>query len=413
MRIGQVSKKYGIPVNNIYFYISYGLIVPPKPGGQYVFDEKTLADLQLILELKEMDFPLKDIHWILSLFRVSRLEEQQDIDDLRRIYLRQLEALQDKRGRLDTAMERLRGKISKLDSQLSQPEQKGGLPLSMLYMLCCPLCGGDLSLSDVVMNQRYIDSGKLACACGYAATVEKGVVCTPNRNVSLYDKPEITRSLYKDLPPSLISLFQASYNWMTERLNAIGTSGKVLLESYINAWFFLHNHQHILAPDCQLIVLDKFPETLQYFKDLIDRQKFGIDILYIADSSVNPPLRRGIVDINMDFFAVNEHNFYHHDFWLDHLRRYCKEDARALGTYFYFEEGHKSMRRLLREYPESCRMNFHREYFLQSLERNYRLVEATEAGYATESGESLGFSFHVSGEKMFLMPYLARARGIK
>ena len=67
MRIGQVSEKYGISVDNLYYYIQYGLLVPPRPKSQYVFDEKTLKDLELVLELKGLDFSLNEIHKILSL----------------------------------------------------------------------------------------------------------------------------------------------------------------------------------------------------------------------------------------------------------------------------------------------------------------------------------------------------------
>ena len=56
MRIGKVSEKYHISVDNIYYYINYGLLVPPKPRGQYVFDEQTVRDLEWILGLKELDF---------------------------------------------------------------------------------------------------------------------------------------------------------------------------------------------------------------------------------------------------------------------------------------------------------------------------------------------------------------------
>ena len=38
MRIGEVSRRYHISVDNLYYYINYGLLVPPKPRGQYVFD---------------------------------------------------------------------------------------------------------------------------------------------------------------------------------------------------------------------------------------------------------------------------------------------------------------------------------------------------------------------------------------
>ena len=44
MRIGKVSELYHISVDNLYYYINYGLLVPPRPKGQYLFDQATLKD---------------------------------------------------------------------------------------------------------------------------------------------------------------------------------------------------------------------------------------------------------------------------------------------------------------------------------------------------------------------------------
>lgn len=406
MRIGQLSRKFNIPVDSIYFYIKSGLLVPPKKG-QYYFDEKTVNDLSLLLDLKEMEFPLRDIHRILSLLRVSRLEDPEDVEDLKQLYTKQGLFLEGRLERMQAALARLRAREEELDSLTAPPEGRKGLPLSMLPLICCPLCGGDLELDQVHMSQNSIFSGLLKCACSYEAVIKDGILLTPNRNQSLYDKPEITRDLYKDLPPGLISLFQKSNNWMSERLRKAGTRGKVILESYINAWFYLHNHQHVLEPGCRLVILDKFPETLRYFKQLIERQNFGHDILYIADSGLTPPLRPETIDINMDFFAVNEHNFFHHSFWLDHLRPYFKSQALMIGTYFYFHQGFKSVNRLLNEYPESYRGNFDKKYFLASMEEHFHITEKEELGYTRDSGENLGFSFHIKGERMHLMTYQA------
>ena len=72
----------------------------------------------------------------------------------------------------------------------------------------------------------------------------------------------------------------------------------------------------------------------------------SLPILYLADSSTDYPLKKGIVDLNLDFFAVNEHLFYHDDFLLDRLSPYLKEDGRILGTWFYFKNGQRSMKLL-------------------------------------------------------------------
>lgn len=75
MKIGQVAQRYGISRDNLYYYINYGLLVPPRMDKQYVFDDETLSDLERILELKELGFTLAEIHHILSLFRISDMEK--------------------------------------------------------------------------------------------------------------------------------------------------------------------------------------------------------------------------------------------------------------------------------------------------------------------------------------------------
>ena len=74
MRIGEVVKKYGITKDTIHYYISYGLLVPPKKGTQYDFDNTAIKDLENILELKELSFSLSEIHKILSLTNISNDE---------------------------------------------------------------------------------------------------------------------------------------------------------------------------------------------------------------------------------------------------------------------------------------------------------------------------------------------------
>ena len=48
---------------------------------------------------------------------------------------------------------------------------------------------------------------------------------TPNKNQNLQDTPDLTRELYKDLPPDLISLFQRSYNHMLKNMEETGLQG--------------------------------------------------------------------------------------------------------------------------------------------------------------------------------------------
>ena len=86
MRIGKVSKEYHISIDNLHYYIKYGLLVPPKPKGQYFFDETTLKDLEWILALKKLDFSLREIHSILSLKRISNFADAEDLEELKELF---------------------------------------------------------------------------------------------------------------------------------------------------------------------------------------------------------------------------------------------------------------------------------------------------------------------------------------
>lgn len=406
MRIGEVSKSYGISVDNLYYYINYGLLVPKKPKGQYNFDKQTLKDLELILELKDMGFSLKEIHRVLSLYRISSLAATGDVEDLKALYERKLRELRQEIASTEKNISKLESKMTELSALLPGENSHIGLPLRMLDLLQCPVCGGTFSMEGVGMNSRYIFDGRLACQCGYSASVKDGVLLTPNKNTDVYDTPDLERKMYKDLPPSLISLFQHSYNWMVDKLSHMNLRDKVVMETYINAWFFMHNHLQYLDPRGKYIVVDKYPEMLSMYKALIEQQGYALDILFIADSSTRLPIKAACVDVNIDYFAVNEHNFYHDTFLYDELAPYFKDDAKLLGTYFYFQGGKKSMETLLREYPTCSSHNFSLPYFLSHMKG--ALIDENDCGFTVSSGANIGFSFHHEGERMYLHSYLAK-----
>lgn len=409
MRIGKVSELYHISIDNLYYYIHYGLLVPPRPKGQYVFDEATRKDLEWILELKDLDFSLREIHILLSLKRVSGFADPQDLIELKEMYRNKRHLCLQEMEHKKTVIEKLDKKIRELEIPSFSPEETTGVPLSILPLLCCPGCGRELAMTEVEMNHRYITKGKLSCSCGYCAEICHGVLMTPNKNQNLQDAPDLTRELYKDLPPDLISLFQRSYNHMLKNMKKAGLQHKVICETYINAWFFIHNHLEYLPENSRYIIIDKYPETLLMYKRLIEKQRSDLDILYLADSSTRFPLKPGSIDLHLDFFAANEHNFYHDTFLFKELFPYLAPKADLIGTYFYFDHAPRSMKQLLSQYPESYDKNFNLDYFHTSLEKSgYTLLEEEDCGCTTDSGSNLGFGFHVKGEKMHLLPYHGR-----
>lgn len=351
-----------------------------------------------------MGFPLESIHRMLSLRRISSFAPRKDQDELLRLFSEQDARLTERINSLLRSQELLRRSMESIQSGRKQAPITG-VPLKMLRLLACPVCGKNLVIQNASMDSRYIFEAEVNCRCGYTAPIRNGILLTPNRNQSLYDKPDTGRELYLDLPSATLSLFEKSYHWLENSLLSSGLSGRVLWESYVNAWFFLHNHLELLSDGTELIVTDKFPETLAAYKEIIEQKGGPLDILYIADAGVTPPLKKGCVDIAVDFFASNEHNFYHYDFWPDHMYPYLKKNAVLTGVYFYFDNGKRSMKNLLSEYPESSPDNFSLSFFTNSLKRNFRLTDRCDCECSLDSGENLGLGFHEKGDEMHLWAY--------
>lgn len=84
MRIGKVSKEYHISIDNLHYYIKYGLLVPPKPKGQYFFDETTLKDLEWILALKKLVFLFGKFIPLIS-ETISNFADVGDLEELKEL----------------------------------------------------------------------------------------------------------------------------------------------------------------------------------------------------------------------------------------------------------------------------------------------------------------------------------------
>lgn len=171
---------------------------------------------------------------------------------------------------------------------------------------------------------------------------------------------------------------------------------------------FFHNHLDLLSPDDTLIVTDKFAETLQAYKAVIEQQNPVCHILYIADAKLELPLKKQSVDCLIDFFASNEHNFYQEDLYLAQIAPYLKQQANIFGVYFFFQHGRKSLAKLRSDYPETSLSNFNVRWFRNELQKLTQLKETEVYGPSLDSGENRGLGFHVPGDQLYLESYRAK-----
>ncbi|NWK84729.1 MerR family transcriptional regulator [Staphylococcus sp. GSSP0090] len=69
MRIDEVSQKLNISKSQIRYYEKQGLLTIPRDPNQYrYFDDQTMIDLKMIMDLKSLSIELQDIKYIIELF---------------------------------------------------------------------------------------------------------------------------------------------------------------------------------------------------------------------------------------------------------------------------------------------------------------------------------------------------------
>ncbi|WP_281680239.1 MerR family transcriptional regulator [Synergistes jonesii] len=408
MRIGTLSKKYNIPVDSLYYYIKVGLLVPLRKGKRYSIDDTCERDLKLIITYKQWGFSLKEIHSILTRYRISCTQQPEDVRDiiimLQNKY-EQLEKEKDEISRKQQAITNAKSELSRTEKH--KPNKLMGVPLSMLDMLRCPSCGGAFSLSAAKMDNRCIYDADVSCTCGYAAKITDGIFITGNRNVSRYDRPDLQREFYRDMPDELISIYQKSYNWMGEHIDSIGIDKKVIMETHLNAYFSLQFQLDRLEKHkCKVVLTDKFPEILALYKDFLEERGTSLDILFIADNSTHLPLAEGSVDIFIDFFGSNEHQFYNQSSLINELAPYFSPSAQIIGTYFSIRNGQRSIRSLIENYPEACHDNFNLYSFRKGLDSaGFTKVESAVVGKTSNVGSNWCFGFMAKGDSIELLSF--------
>ncbi|WP_436876387.1 MerR family transcriptional regulator [Mammaliicoccus sciuri] len=75
MRIDDVSKSLNITKSQIRYYEKVGLLTIPRDTNQYrYFDEQTMIDLKMIMNLKALNIHLEDIKYIIQLFHEPATE---------------------------------------------------------------------------------------------------------------------------------------------------------------------------------------------------------------------------------------------------------------------------------------------------------------------------------------------------
>lgn len=405
MKIGELAKKTGVSISTIRFYVLKGLLIPSVNNTKYVFSSDDFHDLETIILYKDMGFSIDEIHRILSLHRISIGVELEDRHDL-------IKLLKSKRTDLLSEINTINQQIRLLDEKIKENEtyivpapKQTGVPMAAFQYLYCPECQKPLHLSNANMDYKYIYNGVLDCDCGYSAQIEDGIVLTPGNEISKYDKPDVKRNVYKEMPNHLVTIFKKTYKWLLPKLNEYSQSNSVIMETHLNSFFFLYKQLHSMNPDCLYIISDKFVDVIKMYKKYIEQSGLDLNILYIVNNNNHFPLKHGCIDCLIDYCSSNEHNIYSKTFYLKDMAPFIRPKGHVLSTYFSFDINSCSIKTLCTDYPENHPDNYKLYFFKKSFEKDYSVLQHEPMGYTADSGDGLSFIFHQNGEKMYINCY--------
>ena len=108
MRIGRFCEKFQVSEDTVRYYIREGILIPELHNKQYHFDASAEADMEMIRSLKANRFTLKEIHRIMSLYRLSKFAAKEDREQLEQIYLEKQRELADRLKQTETSIACLR-----------------------------------------------------------------------------------------------------------------------------------------------------------------------------------------------------------------------------------------------------------------------------------------------------------------
>lgn len=407
MKIGELTKAYGVSNQTIRYYVKMGLLIPETKEKQYVFNEQSREDLELILKLKQFDLSLADIHRILSLNRISHFVSREDRDTYRTILHDKLAEIEREENRLQAVAadirEELRRQLESERTSMTETKAARGISLRFLPYLYCPHCNTPLNISDMQISQLEVHSARLHCDCGYSARIDNGILYSDQGLASPDEVVDVERRFYKDSPPIVINLHQKSYNWITKHIQHLDLTDKIVMEPLINTCCYLFTNIHRLNPKALYIITDKHAAPIEHYKSLFESMGLDVDLLFIVDASHKYPLKQGCVDLCIDDTSTVEYAAYESEGSLfDRLQPYLHPRTHWIGVFHYFDINSRSYRQFREKYPLAQKVCYDLAEFNRTMRSHpLQLLDDEIIGTVDQSGEGIiTFSFHVPGDPL-------------
>ena len=434
MRIGEFASKFNISQSAIRYYISEGILVPSKRNSQYVFSDSDAKELEVILKLKSLHFSIDEIQEYL---RVLRLYNSQDsiekeylseilnkkLTDLRREIQEKLTSA----GNIEMILEHfdrekeITFSDSLIEGAMSTVEGITGIPLEFAVQLSCPLCQTPFLLKDITIRNNKITAGMLTCECCYHAVIEDGIILAPEKD-SYYTSEDFYIMHYREIPPEnsdfvffeymndmsaeVVNLMYGAYTYMNNVLSDCDLHRKIIFVPDLASHFL---YKFITQPyfrDAYIIVSGFSKQNILSMKSHIDTIAPDANIIYIANTVHELPVRKGIIDLWID--SISSYNFaFFHPFSLhEKIYPYMKEGANIIGLTKYYRNSAKSVHNIKKGYSNCVSNHGLLSTFKMVLNAlDLDLKYEYPIGSTTSPGPY--YEYHSEGEEHNYMVYLA------
>ncbi|MBU5676620.1 MerR family transcriptional regulator [Alkaliphilus sp. MSJ-5] len=304
MKIGAFAKKHNVSLDTIRHYLDIQLLLAEKIGAQYHFTEEDSKDMEEIIELKRLKFSLIEIQNILSYKRFNSNRTIEFRNHFKNFLEKKREEIKIQQQDIEKTMDYIECKIYELEM-----EEKSkiilGIPLTMISFLRCPHCKSSLNLSEGIIENNMIISGKITCYCDYSLIVENGIIVDQN---SIRDKCIPTKAAYYEKTSSkFINFIFKSMATLIRLVESEIADKKYILELGKCSGFFLMQYLPYIPKDSIYILIDYDLKRMNQLKNNLELNHNHNNFVFLCCNYDELPLVDNFINLVIENFTTELH----------------------------------------------------------------------------------------------------------
>lgn len=179
------------------------------------------------------------------------------------------------------------------------------------------------------------------------------------------------------------------------------TSRPIIYVPDIAAHFLYKNLDSEYFKNAFIIVSGFSKEFVKSIKSHIDALSPDLNIVYVANTIHDLPIRKNVIDIFIDAFASLNFSFFHDYPLIDKINKYLTNTASVMSSTYYYPPYSKSIKNISQLYPNSKNNHLLLTNYLKEWEyNNITILEKEEIGKSNDPG--LFFDYHTEGDFIHL-----------